>query len=170
VIIDERVVVQAPPERVWDFTMDITSMARCLPGVEKVEQLDSDTFSGSLKVRVGPVSMHFEGRIRIVERDREMLRARMEIEAADRRIKGSLRAKAMMQLEPLDDGTTVMSVHTDAAVLGKLGEFGQAVMRRKASEMLRQFATNLSAGATGMAVAEPSVATPPAARPRRRST
>jgi carbon monoxide dehydrogenase subunit G len=50
-----------------------------------------------------------------------------------------------MQLAPGGDGTTAMSVHTDAAVLGKLGEFGQAVMRRKASQIMERFAHNVSA-------------------------
>jgi carbon monoxide dehydrogenase subunit G len=40
--------------------------------------------------------------------------------------------------------STAMAVHTDAAILGKLGEFGQAVVRRKASQMMAQFARNVS--------------------------
>jgi carbon monoxide dehydrogenase subunit G len=48
-----------------------------------------------------------------------------------------------MQLEP-QDGSTKIVMHTDASVLGKLGEFGQAVMRRKADQILQEFGRNLS--------------------------
>jgi hypothetical protein len=37
-----------------------------------------------------------------------------------------------------------MAVLTDAAILGKLGEFGQAVVRRKTSQVMEQFARNVS--------------------------
>ncbi len=68
----------------------------------------------------------------------------MNVEAADARIRGAVNAKLSMRLEPGGDGTTAMAVHTDAAILGKLGEFGQAVVRRKASQIMEQFAYNVS--------------------------
>ena len=144
-IIDQRVVIQAPVDRVWDFTEDIPSVGRCLPGVQRVEQVDPETYLGGIRVKVGPVQVHLEGKIRIAELDRDALRARMEVEAADRRIRGAVNAKSTIQLEPLPDGTTAASIHTDAAILGKLGEFGQAVMRRKANQILEEFARNMSA-------------------------
>jgi carbon monoxide dehydrogenase subunit G len=58
--------------------------------------------------------------------------------------RGAVNAKLSMRLEPGGDGTTAMAVHTDAAILGKLGEFGQAVVRRKASQIMEQFAHNVS--------------------------
>jgi hypothetical protein len=44
----------------------------------------------------------------------------------------------------MGDGTTATAVHTDAAILGKLGEPGQAVVRRKASRIMEQFPHNVS--------------------------
>jgi uncharacterized protein len=143
-IIDQRVVIQAPVDRVWDFTEDIPSLGRCLPGIQSVEQVDAETYLGGIRVKVGPIQVNLEGTIRIVELDREALRARMDVEAADKRIRGAVNAKSTIQLEPLPDSTTAASIHTDAAILGKLGEFGQAVMRRKANQIIEQFARNVS--------------------------
>jgi len=58
--------------------------------------------------------------------------------------KVSVNAKVVMQLAPEGDGKTAMAVHTDAAIFGKLGEFGQAVVRRKVSQVMDEFAANVS--------------------------
>lgn len=143
-ILDQKVVVPAPVDRVWDFVMDVPSVAGCVPGVESVEKLNEDEYIGALKVRVGPIGVRLEGKVTVVERNADEKRARMNVEAADRRIKGAVNAKSTMQLEALDDDKTELSVHTDAAVLGKLGEFGQAIMRRKADQIIKEFANNMS--------------------------
>ncbi|MGP1674060.1 MAG: SRPBCC domain-containing protein, partial [Candidatus Limnocylindrales bacterium] len=46
VILDQKVVVQAASERVWEFVMDIQAVSRCVPGVESFEKIDDDTFLG----------------------------------------------------------------------------------------------------------------------------
>lgn len=143
-ILDQKVIVPAPPEKVWDFVMDVPRVAECVPGVESVDQTGDDEYVGALKVRVGPIGVRLEGKVTVVERNVEDRRAQMNVEAVDRRIKGAVNAKSTMQLEPLDDGTTELSVHTDASILGKLGEFGQAIMRRKADQIMKEFAENMS--------------------------
>ena len=48
-----------------------------------------------------------------------------------------------------DDGRqTDVEIRTDANVMGKLGEFGQAVIRKKADQIVQEFASNLSAAVT----------------------
>ncbi|HEY3062513.1 MAG TPA: SRPBCC family protein [Chloroflexota bacterium] len=144
-IIDQRVTISAPTERVWDFMMDVPAVSRCLPGVETVTQVDSDTYAGALQVKVGPIAVRLEGRVVLAEQDADSRRARMELKAADKRVNGAVNARMLMQLHPRDDGQTDLAIHTDATVMGKLGEFGQAVIRKKADQMVAEFARNLSA-------------------------
>jgi carbon monoxide dehydrogenase subunit G len=143
-ILDQQVTVAASSERVWAFLMDVPSVARCVPGVESVEQRGEDEYAGALRVRIGPINVLLEGKVAVLERNAEDRRATMRVDAVDRRIRGAVNATSTMQLEPLDDDTTRLSVHTDAAVLGKLGEFGQGIMRRKADQIIQEFASNLS--------------------------
>ena len=143
-ILDQKVVVPAPVDRVWEFVMDVPAVAGCVPGVESVDKVSEDEYLGALKVRVGPIGVRLEGKVNVVERNAEEHRAQMKVEAADRRIRGAVNAKSTMQLRALDEGSTELSVHTDAAVLGKLGEFGQAIMRRKADQIMKEFAENMS--------------------------
>jgi carbon monoxide dehydrogenase subunit G len=143
-IIEQRLVIEAPPEQVWAFTLSIPDIARCLPGLEEIEKVDDDTYAGTVKARVGPIGVRLTGKLTVASRDPETMQAQMNAEAADRKIRGSVTAKIVLRLEPTENGQTAMVMHTDASILGKLGEFGQAVVRRKVAQVMEEFANNLS--------------------------
>ena len=143
-IVDQRVTIPAPVDRVWKFVMNVPAVSRCVPGVESVTEIDDTTYEGALRVKVGPISVRLEGRVLLAEQDAAAHRARMDLNAVDRRVNGAVNAKMTMTLESRDDGQTDMAVHTDASIMGKLGEFGQAVMRKKAEQIMAEFARNLS--------------------------
>jgi uncharacterized protein len=143
-IVDQRVTIPAPVDRVWQFVMNVPAVSRCVPGVESVTEIDATTYEGAFRVKVGPISVRLEGRVRLAEQDAAAHRARMDLNAVDKRVNGAVNAKMTMTLEPRDDGQTDMAVHTDASIMGKLGEFGQAVMRKKAEQIMAEFAHNLS--------------------------
>ena len=149
-LIDHRITVPAPPERVWAFMMDIPAVSRCVPGVNDVARIDDQTYSGVMSVRVGPIAVKLDGRVILAERDEAARQARMDLQAADRRINGAVNAKMRMQLASADSGSkTDVSIQTDANVMGKLGEFGQAVIRKKADQIVQEFANSLSAAVAG---------------------
>jgi uncharacterized protein len=143
-IVDQRVTIPAPVDRVWEFVMNVPAVSRCVPGVESVTEIDPTTYEGALRVKVGPISVRLEGRVLLAEQDALAHRARMDLNAADKRVNGAVNAKMTMTLESRADGQTDMAVHTDASIMGKLGEFGQAVMRKKAEQIMAEFARNLS--------------------------
>jgi uncharacterized protein len=145
VIIDQRVTLPAPADKVWDFMMDVPVVSACVPGVESVSQVDANTYAGALKVRVGPIALRLAGHIVLAEQDRDAWRARMDVQAADNRVNGAISAKMTLQLEPRSPTDTQLSIHTDANIMGKLGEFGQAVMRKKADQIMADFARNMAA-------------------------
>lgn len=143
-ILDQQAVVPASVDRLWAFVMDIPAVSRCVPGVEEFEAIDPDTYTGALKVKVGPIGVRLNGRITVTERDREALRSALEIRAAEKRINSTVSARTTMQLVPRSDTETELRIHTEASILGKLGEFGQAVMRRKADQIVAEFARNVA--------------------------
>jgi len=146
VLIEHRITVPAPPERVWAFMMDIPAVSRCVPGVDGVARIDDTTYSGVMSVRVGPIQIRLDGRVILAERDEPARQARMDLQAADKRVNGAVNAKMRMQLSPAEGGThTDVQINTDANVMGKLGEFGQSVIHKKADQIVQQFASNLSA-------------------------
>ena len=141
---ENRAEVPASPDKLYDFLMDIKSVSECVPGVENVRELDPDNYQATMRLRVGPISLRFEGKMSIVERDHEHLRAIMRAEGSDRGAGGTVKATIVMTLQEQAANQTELLVKTDAAVLGKLGEFGQPVMRKKADSITQEFARNIS--------------------------
>jgi uncharacterized protein len=142
--IEQEIRIAAPLERVWAFVTDLPAVGRCVPDVEALEAVDDQTMMGTIKVRVGPIGLSLAGRVRLAERDALAHRAALEIEATDRRIGGGINARTGFQLDDAGGGATVLFVHTEATLMGRLGQFGQPIIRRKADEMAKQFAANVA--------------------------
>jgi uncharacterized protein len=138
----QECVIPVERERLWDFLMDVPAVGRCVPGVERIEAVNGSAYTGGLKVQVGPIRLSLEGAITVEEADRAAWRARMRAEANDRRLGGGIRAHLNLTLSVADAGTRVR-IDTDLAVLGKIGEFGQPIIKKKADALLEEFARNL---------------------------
>jgi carbon monoxide dehydrogenase subunit G len=141
-------VVPIERERLWRLLMDVPRVARCVPGVESVQAQDDGGYTGRLGVRIGPIRLSLDGTMAIEERDDAAWRARMRADASDRRLGGGVRARMTVTLAPAEGGTR-LHIDTDLAVLGKIGEFGQPVIRKKADALLEEFARNLGAALAG---------------------
>ena len=141
-IFSQECVIPVERERLWTFLMDVPRVARCVPGVETVEAVDERSYTGRLGVRIGPVRLSLDGTMAVEEQDAAGWRARMRADANDRRLGGGIRARLSLALTPAEHGTR-LSIETDLAVLGKIGEFGQPLIRKKADALLEEFARNL---------------------------
>jgi len=143
-IFDQSVDIPAPAMTVWEFLMDIPAVSTCVPGVESFEAIDEDTYAGVLRISVGPIGAKLHGRVVVTERDSNNLRLRLQVSAADKRIASTVSADATMTLVPRDERETRLQIHTEVSILGKLGSFGQTVIRRKADQLMDEFAQNLT--------------------------
>jgi carbon monoxide dehydrogenase subunit G len=130
-------------ERLWEFLMDVPKVAKCLPGVESVNKIDESHYDGALVVRVGPIKLNLQGKITLEEQDKNAWRAALRAEAKDRMAAGAVNGKTSMTLKELGAGQTEMLVETDVNILGKIGEFGQPIIRKKADSMLKEFVENI---------------------------
>ena len=124
--------------------MDILQVAPCIPGVQDVESDGENQFKAVMQVRAGPVRLNFSGTINILGQDREKGEAHFRVEAADRKVGGSIRADMTMQLNELSADESELVIVTDTVFMGKIGELGQPIIRRKAKSTLEDFAKNLA--------------------------
>ena len=136
-------------EPLWEFLMDVPKVAQSLPGVESVSKIDDTTYEGALKVRVGPIALNLLGKIIVEEQDKQNWRAALRAEANDRRAAGAVKGKTTMMLKAVDSNQTELLVETDVNILGKIGEFGQPIIRKKADSMLKEFVENIKKQLTG---------------------
>jgi carbon monoxide dehydrogenase subunit G len=145
---EQKAQIPASPDKVWAFLMDVPKVASCVPGVEEVEDLGDDKYRGALKIRVGPIGLTLKGDIAITSKDEAAGLATMRAEAADKRVGGSVRALLDMTLTETSPGNTELNIVTDAQLMGKIGEFGQPIIRKKADQIMQEFATNLQKALT----------------------
>ena len=138
----------APPERVFAYLLDVNKVAGCVPGAELSEVVDPSTFKGKVKIKVGPVTVAYNGTARIVDRDDSTHSASIEAEGRETTGPGSARAKASMSVIPDGAGSTVRIV-TEYNVAGRVAQFGRGVMedvsRRLVGEMATCIAANIEA-------------------------
>ncbi|MBT8241954.1 MAG: SRPBCC family protein, partial [Acidimicrobiia bacterium] len=143
--------VDAPVEKAWALLTDIPEIAPCLPGA-KLEGEDDGVYSGSVKVKVGPVTAEYKGTAEFVERDDAAHRAVISGKGRDSRGAGNAQALITAQMTGAGSQTTV-DIHTDLKITGKVAQFGRGVMQDVSEKLLGQFAECLA----GKLSDEPSV-------------
>ena len=140
--------IAAPKAKVWAFLMDVPRVSTCVPGVQDVKPLDDSNYEGTLRVRVGPIGLSLTGKISMDVRDEAAGKAEMTAQASDRKVGGGVQAKMGMQLEELGSNEVKLTISTNANVMGKIGEFGQPVIRKKAEQMMAEFTENVKKAVT----------------------
>ncbi|NGN93460.1 SRPBCC family protein [Nocardioides sp. KC13] len=124
-------------EETWDSFLDIGSLAECFPGAQ-VTSAEGDTFTGTVKVKLGPIAMVYAGSGTFVEKDESARRLVVEAKGRDKRGNGTAGANATLTMAPEGTGTRVEIV-TDLAVTGKPAQFGRGVMQDVSDKLLGQF-------------------------------
>ena len=141
--------VGAPPDRVFAYLLDVNKIVGCVPGAELSEVVDPNTFKGKVKVKVGPITVAYNGTARIAERNAEEHSATLEAEGRETTGPGSARAKAFMSVTA-DPAGSLVKIVTDYSVAGRVAQFGRGVMedvsRRIVNEMAACIKANVEAG------------------------
>jgi carbon monoxide dehydrogenase subunit G len=106
--------------------------------------VDGDSFSGTVKVKLGPVSLQYAGKGRFLERDETAHLVVLEANGSDKRGNGTAGATVHARLEPLGDNETRVVVDTDLKVTGRPAQFGRGVLQDVGSRIIEQFATCLA--------------------------
>jgi uncharacterized protein len=123
--------------------IDLEKVAPCLPGAT-LEEVDGDTYTGRVKVKVGPIQVIYRGTAEIVEVDHEAHRGRIEARGKETRGAGTAAADVVATLLGDEDGTKVV-VDTDLHITGKPAQFGRGVMADVGTKIIDSFAERLRA-------------------------
>jgi uncharacterized protein len=129
-------------EHAWQVLLDIERIGPCLPGAV-IDSVDGDNFTGTVKVKVGPINLTYKGKASFVEKDPTAHRAVIDARGKDARGSGTASAKVTATLRPDGDGTAV-DVLTDLDITGKPAQFGRGVMADVGNKLLGQFADCLA--------------------------
>ncbi|MEM9468297.1 MAG: SRPBCC family protein [Actinomycetota bacterium] len=130
--------VAASIDEAWALLTDIPAIAPCLPGAELTGQ-EGDTYEGTMKVKVGPVTAEYSGTATVMEMDEASRTVKLTASGRDKRGAGNASADIFAEMKEEDGGTTV-SIATDLKVSGKVAQFGRGVMGDISKKLLGQFA------------------------------
>jgi carbon monoxide dehydrogenase subunit G len=147
--------VSAPIEEAWDVLVDLEQVIPLMPGAQMTGQ-EGDDVLGKVKVKVGPVTSEFNGKVRFVERDRDQRRAVIDAKGKEARGTGNAAATVTAVLHEAGDKTRV-TVDTDLKIVGKLAQFGSGMLQQVSEKLLGQFVESLEAklAAAHLPAAEP---------------
>jgi carbon monoxide dehydrogenase subunit G len=137
--------VELPMESAWTTLLDVPSLVPCMPGATLLAVEDERNYRGQVKVKLGPVSVAFRGRARLVEVDETQHLVRATASGTEEKGRGSAQANVSFRLSPDGVGTRV-NVVSDIALAGAVAQYGrtQGVIADMAQVMIDTFAQNLS--------------------------
>ena len=135
--------VSAPIEQAWDVLCDLEQVIPLMPGAQLIGH-EGDDYLGKVKVKVGPVTSEFSGKVRFVEQDRDQHRAVIDAKGKESRGTGNAAATVTAQLHA-DGERTSVTVDTDLKIVGKLAQFGSGMLQQVSEKLLGQFVESLEA-------------------------
>ena len=159
--IEKHFVINAASREVWAFLTDPSKVAGCLPGAAITGQVDERTHTGTIAIKVGPVSARYKGTVRFERLDQEAGVA--EIAAAGQDVRGKGGADMRMTSRIIERGPseTEVTVTSTVNVTGILAQFGRGMIQDLSDQMFRQFTDAMRAALES--AADPPVADPPEA-------
>jgi carbon monoxide dehydrogenase subunit G len=130
--------VQLPASRevVWEKLNDPSVLKKCIPGCEELVRSGENQFQAVAKMKVGPVSARFGGRVTLSDLDPPNgYRISGEGEGG---VAGFAKGGATVALSEKDGGT-LLTYSVEAQIGGKLAQLGQRLISGSAKKLADQF-------------------------------
>jgi len=141
--LQNRFTVPVTADVAWAVLVDVERIAPCMPGATLTGR-EGDAFTGTVKVKLGPINLTYGGTARFVSRDDAARVAVIEARGKETRGTGTAKATITCRLEEVSDGTDVL-VETDLTITGKPAQFGRGVLADVSARLVDQFADCLAA-------------------------
>src|SRR5436305_13679323 len=99
--LEHEFVVPVPVDEAWQVLLDVERIAPCMPGATLLSVNGRD-FTGSVKVKVGPITVTYEGKATFETLDEA--EHRVVIAAIGKETRGAGTAAATVTAQPEDGG------------------------------------------------------------------
>jgi carbon monoxide dehydrogenase subunit G len=140
--LDHEFTVPAPIDEVWRAVLDPERVAPCMPGAT-LTSVEGDKFKGTVKVKLGPVSLLYKGSGEFLEKNADERKIVIKASGKDSRGAGTAAATVTVTLTA-EGGSTKGAVATDLNVTGKPAQFGRGMISEVGGKILDNFAANLA--------------------------
>jgi len=138
-LIDNEFEVAAPVDKVWAYLLDVPKLAPCLPGAELIGDDGNGTYEGRVTTKMGPVSLRFKGKAKILETDKAARRIVMDASGSEEKGKGTAQMTVTSTLIPVGARTKV-KVSQELQISGAAAQFGRGMVADVTSVLMKSFA------------------------------
>jgi uncharacterized protein len=136
-----EVQLAAAREVVWEKLNDPAVLKSCIPGCEELESTDDGGFRATAKIKVGPVSARFKGKVTLSDLDPPNgYKITGEGEGG---VAGFAKGGATVGLAG-NDGGTLLTYNVEAQIGGKLAQLGQRLINGSAKKIADEFFSNFA--------------------------
>ncbi len=156
--IEKTFVVNAPFSAVWDFLTDPKRVAGCLPGAAITEKIDDQTYTGTMTVKVGPVTAGYRGKMRFERLDRDAGEADIAASGQETKGKGGADMRMKSRVVERAPNETEVTVTSDVNVVGVLAQFGRGMIQDVSDQLFQKFSTCMRRELEASAAAAPAPA------------
>src|SRR6516164_3624325 len=140
-----EVELPASREVVWAKLNDPDVLKACIPGCEEMERTDEGGFRAVAKVKVGPVSARFKGKVTLSDLDPPNgYKISGEGEGG---VAGFAKGGATVKLSDKNGGT-LLTYDVEAQIGGKLAQLGQRLINGAAKKTADDFFVKFAAAVT----------------------
>ena len=141
-ILTHEFTVEGDLETVWRTLLDLERVAGCLPGATIRATEEEGRFEGSMKVKMGPMTVAYDGSARLIEVDDSRHRAVISLRAREAKGQGTALATITNDVEQVGSRVAVRA-ETNLQVTGPQARFGRSVMEDVGNRVLGEFAARL---------------------------
>jgi len=139
---EKEVEIHAPREKVWNFIWDVDRFIACVPGCKEATTVEAGKrYTATMTEKVGPFRVEFPTTIEVLERT-ELTHIKAQATGADNKIGSRMKLSLDVNLREQGDGT-VLAFVAGVDILGKLAALGHSIIKRKADQVLDEFAQSV---------------------------
>ena len=139
---EKEIEIANSKENVWRFLWDIDRFIACVPGCKEASTVDpGKQYAATMVEKVGPFRVSFPLRIDVVE-SRDLAYIKALAAGSDNAVGSRMKVELEVTLKEAD-ARTVISLAASVDILGKLATLGHSIIKRKADQVMEEFAQAL---------------------------
>lgn len=141
-ILHNEFTVGAEPDKVWRHLLDMEQVARCLPGATITPTGEENTYDGTMRLKIGPMTVEYRGRAVLRDVDEDARTAVIALSAREAKGQGTAMATVRNRLAQVEGGTRVQA-ETELNITGPQAQFGRGVIEDVGGRVMREFSRRL---------------------------
>ncbi|HEY1266653.1 MAG TPA: SRPBCC domain-containing protein [Candidatus Binatia bacterium] len=139
---EREIDIRSPKEKVWRFLWDVDRFIACVPGCKEAGTVEpGKRYTATMEEKVGPFRVEFPMNIDVQE-SRELSYIKAVASGSDSKIGSRMKVELEVNLAGEGDQTKLL-LAANVDILGKLATLGHSMIKRKADQVMDQFAGNL---------------------------